>query len=309
MAARANRAERLARLEQLLFDHPGGLRAVEIANRTSVQRRTIYRDIEALRAHGVPIWQDAGRFGLMRDQYQPAVRLDFDAVMVLFVGIQLLAGHGTEQRPAISATLDSLTTALPKPLAALLVRQTRCDSEPPDEAHVTALATIAQGWLSLRMVRLWYEEQQFDVAPYLVTPAGVGGVYLVGHDAKAGAVCAFRLDRVQRALLLEETFVFPADLESEARPPWQLAGVAPSFEIVLDFDPDAAPLIQARLWHPTQLCHAHDDGGCRLTIRVAELDPVRGWVLGWGAAVEVVAPPVLRDAVAAEAQRVGALYA
>ena len=57
-----DRAERLSAIERMLFRNSSGLRAVEIAAACGVDRRTIYRDLDALDKLGIPISQQDGRF-------------------------------------------------------------------------------------------------------------------------------------------------------------------------------------------------------------------------------------------------------
>lgn len=306
MATRASRVERLVQLERLLFDNPAGLRAVEIARLTGVQRRTIYRDIDALRARGVPIWQDAGRFGLSHDRYRPPVRLGFETMMTLLVGLQWM---GAAHRPAVLAALDHLTEALPGPLATPIVRYVQdIPQHQNTDEQAKILAVVGQGWLSLRMLRLWYQGGQFDLSPYLVLPTGLGGVYLIGHEPTFNAVGAFQLDLVERVRLLEDRFTLPPDFGTGVYRPWLLTGISPVFEVILEFSADVTPLVRTRMWHPSQVFETLAGGGCRLILQVAGLETVRAWILGWSTAVKVIAPSMLRDEVAAEARRIAALY-
>jgi predicted DNA-binding transcriptional regulator YafY len=310
---RFTRVERLARVERLLFDHAGGLRALDISRQTGVDRRTIYRDVETLRQRGVPIWQEGGRFGIARDQYRPPVNLDSDAAMILLVGLQMLTGHVYEHGPLIAATLDKLAAAFPASLAAMLQQCSAIIArQPASDTSASVLQVIAQGWASLRMVRIWYRgDEPHDIAIYFVAPAGTGGVYLMGRDPQRDGVLAFRLAWVQRARLLDETYILPADFDPIQYQvgPWHLGGDEPAIEVVLCFSPAATPSLKGRLWHPSQVIEEFADGACRLSMHVSSLDEIHAWVLAWGASVEVVAPPTLRDDIAAEVRRMGSLYA
>ena len=62
------------------------------------------------------------------------------------------------------------------------------------------------------------------------------------------------------------------------------------------------------VWHHSQRLEDTAEGGCELTMRVGGIREVRVWVLGWGADVEVLAPPALRDEVRAHAMRMIELY-
>jgi proteasome accessory factor B len=309
---RFTRVERLARVERLLFDNAGGLRALDISQQTGVDRRTIYRDIDTLRQRGVPIWQEGGRFGIIRDQYRPPVNLDSDAAMILLIGLQMLTGHIYDHGALIAATLCKLATAFPASLASMLQQRAAVIAgQSANDSSASVLQVIAQGWASLRTVRIWYRsDEPHDIAIYFVAPAGAGGVYLVGRDAQHDGVLAFRLAWVQRARLLNETYTLPADFDPSRYQigPWQLGGDEPAIEVVLRFSPAATPSLKGRLWHPSQVIEEFADGACQLSMHVSSLDEIHAWVLAWGASVEVVEPPTLRAEIAAEVRRMGKLY-
>jgi proteasome accessory factor B len=66
--------------------------------------------------------------------------------------------------------------------------------------------------------------------------------------------------------------------------------------------------VRESVWHHSQVLADLDDGGCELSMRVGGIKEVRAWVLGWGADVEVLAPPALRDEVHDHARRMVARY-
>ncbi|MER3515391.1 MAG: hypothetical protein C4310_14175, partial [Chloroflexota bacterium] len=111
MSRMLSRAERLRTIERLLYSAPDGLSAVEIARRTGVGRRTVYRDLDLLSQSDVPIWQGEGRFGIIRDRYLTTVRLNFHEAVALFIAARLLTrlfapgGAGAVRIPLVLTTL------------------------------------------------------------------------------------------------------------------------------------------------------------------------------------------------------------
>jgi predicted DNA-binding transcriptional regulator YafY len=61
----------------------------------------------------------------------------------------------------------------------------------------------------------------------------------------------------------------------------------------LCFLPEAARYGRERVWHPSQQLRERRDGGLELTLRVSDFLEVKRWVLGYGAACEVVKPAEL----------------
>ncbi len=86
-----SKAARLHQIEQVLYNTPQGLRAIELADYCGVDRRTIYRDLIALHEIGVPVWEDRGRFGIDRAAYVSTVRLTLNEAIALFFAARLLA--------------------------------------------------------------------------------------------------------------------------------------------------------------------------------------------------------------------------
>ena len=122
MTRMTSRAARLRQIEELLYRSSRGLSAIEIAEATGVDRRTVYRDVELLGESGVPIWQDEGRFGIVREDYLSTVRLTLQEALSLFIAGRLLARFADERDPHIVSALTKLAGSMPEPLASSLAR-------------------------------------------------------------------------------------------------------------------------------------------------------------------------------------------
>ena len=56
------------------------------------------------------------------------------------------------------------------------------------------------------------------------------------------------------------------------------------------------------IWHHTQRVERRPDGGAVLHFRVAGLDEIVHWVLGWSGRAKVISPPELREKVVEQLQ-------
>lgn len=318
MSRLLNRAERLRAIERLLYRSADGMRVVEIAEACGVDRRTVYRDLDLLSVSGVPIWQDEGRFGIERDRYLTTVRLNFSEAVALYLAARLLARHSDEHNPHVVTALDKLATSLPEPIGGHIARTAeRVRTRDTNERYIQVLEAITLSWSLQRKVRLWYRSprsgqvRQRDFSPYFVEPSGAGyACYAVGFDDWSGEMRTFKLERLERAQMLDETYEIPEgfDPDQYLESSWGIMHGEETVEVVLQFSPKVTPRVRESVWHPTQEIDDLRNGGCLLTVRISEPREMRPWIRSWGPEVEVLSPQSLRQAIADEAARMAAVY-
>lgn len=312
-----SKAARLRRIEHRLYNAPGGLRVSDIAQDCGVARRTIYRDLMALHEMGVPVWEDRGRFGIDRAAYLSTVRLNLNEAIALYFAARLLAHHSDEHNPHIVAALDKLAAGLPDQTISTHIARVAdlVRARPLRAEYIRTLEVITRAWADRRLVRLRYrahgrETTERVVAPYFVevsrsTPAA----YVIGFDQLRGAIRTFKIERVEHAELLEGGYSIPVDFD-----PYDFLARAwgvmdeTEVQIHLRFTPEGASRVRESVWHHSQRLEDRPDGGCDLYVTIGGIREIMPWVLGWGAEVEVIAPPELRAEVAAHGARMAALY-
>ncbi|MFF3329872.1 helix-turn-helix transcriptional regulator [Streptomyces sp. NPDC002888] len=199
----------------LLLQTRGRVPAHELADRLEVSVRTIYRDIEALSAAGVPVYAERGRHGgieLLAGFRTDVTGLTADESRALFI----LAAQGAHAALGLDAALGSalrkVMAALPAPhrpaaevtSRRILVDATRWKGGPRPAID---LDTLQDAVFTDRRLRLRYrhsgdrEPRTYTVDPYgLVSKAGVW--YLVA-DRRAKPQL-FRADRVHSATVLDD---------------------------------------------------------------------------------------------------------
>ncbi|MEU5882233.1 YafY family protein [Spirillospora sp. NPDC047279] len=209
-----NRTDRLyALVEHLRACAPRRVSARALAARFEVSVRTIERDIAALQQGGVPIYADVGRAGgYTLDKSRTLPPLNFTPAEAVAVAITLGRAEG-------SPFSRSARTALQKIVAAMSAADSESARElagrirlfAPLEADEPASvpAVLEEAMAARRVVRLTYSdkdgtETERDVEPVVFT-GGTRTWYLVGWCRLRGDARIFRIDRVRRAVLLEET--------------------------------------------------------------------------------------------------------
>jgi len=316
MSRLATRTSRLRRIEELLLLTPEGLPAIELAGRLRVDRRTVYRDLDFLSDNGVPLWQEAGRFGINRTRYLAPVRLLFHESIALVLAGLLLSRTVDERNPHVTAALRKLAVTLPHPLAAHLERAAdRVQTHSDGLRQVAVLEAIAEGWGASRKVKVSYRSprsgalREHVIAPYALEPTA-SGIYVIGHDDWANDIRTFKLERLEMAQVSDEPYTIPADFDLEAHlaTSWGIMSGKAIMEVVLRFMPAATPLVRERRWHPSQQLTSTLDGGCILRVYVSEPVEMQPWIRSWGAQVEVLAPDWLRERIAAELRQAAEQY-
>ncbi|MEU9092851.1 WYL domain-containing protein [Streptomyces sp. NPDC048428] len=192
--------------------------ATELAERLDVSVRTIYRDVEALSASGVPVYAERGRHGgiaLLPGFRTDVTGLAADESRALFV----LAADGAHAAlgldEAIASALRKVMAALPaphRPAAELTSRRILVDpvrwmSGP---RAVVDVADLYDAVFADRRLRLRYRHSGTRTArTYTVDPYGLvvkAGVWYLVADAD-GVPRLFRADRVRGATLTDDQVV------------------------------------------------------------------------------------------------------
>jgi proteasome accessory factor B len=310
------RTARLRDLEELLLLKPEGMGAAALAESLHVDRRTIYRDLDFLAEQGVPLWQEAGVFGVNRTYYHTTVRLTYNESIALVLAGLLLSRTFDERNPHVIAALRRLAVTLPEPLTAQLERAAaRTLSREDNPRHTAVLEAIAEGWGTGHQVRIAYLSPKLNtlqervIDPYMLEPTEAG-IYVIGHDAASGAMRTFKLERLQSASVMPETYQIPQEFDpaSYLKHSWKIMTGDEPVEVLLHFNPAAVAYIRERTWHHSQELRPSPDGGLDLSIRVADPREMLPWIRSWGAQVEVKAPDWLREQVAEEFLNAAELY-
>ncbi|MGW1603705.1 helix-turn-helix transcriptional regulator [Streptomyces eurythermus] len=307
----------------LLLQTRGRVPAPELAERLEVSVRTIYRDVEALSAAGVPVYAERGRhggIGLLAGFRTDVTGLTADESRALFV----LAAQGAHAALGLDAALASalrkVMAALPAPYRPaaevtrrrVLVDATRWKSGPERAAD---LAVLQDAVFSDRRLRLRYRHSgEREVRTYTVDPYGLvakAGVWYLVADRR-GRPRLFRADRVRRARLLDEPVrrrpgVELADVWAELRRrvEEQEAGA----EVTVRVRRESADMFR-RMAAAQLTAEPEDDGESPwVTARLAypALRAVRQ-LLAFSDRVEILDPPEARAELVAGARSVLALY-
>jgi predicted DNA-binding transcriptional regulator YafY len=321
------RADRLLSILMLLQAR-GCMTAQQLAAELEVSDRTIYRDMDALSAAGVPVYAERGPGGGCRllDSYRTTLtgltQAEARALFMLSIPAALV-DLGLDQE--LKAALLKLAAALPVSRRAdeALVRQRiHLDSVGWAETREPAphLDTLRQAvWQDRRLVITYRLPFQTEVQR-LVEPYG-----LVAKGTSWHLVCArnrswrvFRVSRVVDACLSEETFERLPDFDlASFWESWceQVAENRPFYPVTVRVVPEFIPWLPYYFGESIreEIARAQseamgEDHSIVVSLPFETLEDARARLLGFGRAVEVLEPAALRKSLADYASQIARLY-
>jgi predicted DNA-binding transcriptional regulator YafY len=308
----------------------GRVTAQHLAEELEVSVRTIYRDIDALSAAGVPVYAERGPGGgcaLVEGYRTSLTGLTTDEVKALFM-------------LSVPASLDELgmsqelRTALRKLAAALPDDQRQDEIRVRQRIHLDwsdwsrgeeatpHLQTIHRAVWEDRRLHLAHREfvgpQGFERFERLVDPYG-----LVAKAGRWYLVCAgeerlrvYRVSRILDAHITDEHFERPPDFDLTAF--WELWCTGreesrPAYSVTVRVSPGLAVFLPLHFGDRIREAIAQaelpdDKGWITLTLPFETFEEARGRILGFGKAVEVIEPEPLRLSVIDFARQIVEFY-
>lgn len=317
-----DKTDRLARLLNVLYilnQNPNGVKVAEIARQCGVTVRTTYRDLDALEPlHGVKIWEERTKRGIVEGSVLPPIRLSLPEAMTIFLAARLMASYANRYNPDIASTFMKLNSVVPTPLRDQ-IRKTMdwLQEQRKDEKYLRILASLAEAWVKQRTVRIRYqalgdeEATERSIDPYFIEPAAAGhSSYVIGYCHRTNEVRTFKIERIRAIEMTSVSYDIPSsfDANSYLASAWGIVADGELKTVKLRFDPRVARLLEEVTWHPSQVTERQPDGSVIVTLRVLDTVELRSWILGWGEAVEVLEPDELRQEIAEIARAILDIY-
>jgi predicted DNA-binding transcriptional regulator YafY len=299
-----NRIDRLFAI-LLLLQRRKLVRAEDLARTFEISVRTVYRDMAALSEVGVPLVTLPARgYQLMEGYYLPPLVFSPAEASALFLGARMLALQAAGQLPHDAETaLDKLAHALPDSsrqqveeltrLIQFVVPQERFNLDDP------RLKKLQQAIREQHVIHIRYHSYSRDemtsrnVEPLELSYSN-GSWYVSGYCRLRQGIRGFRLERIETLELLPETFTahIPEDT------------VAPVVMVRIRFDANVLRWVRERQHYGLASEEAvADSADCIMVYRLHTTQELKSWLLGWGAAAEVLSPPAFRDEMRTEAQK------
>lgn len=247
-------------------------------------------------------------------------RLDLSAGELF--GLVALRSFGASIGGAIGSSINEITEKL---VGSSSNARTRTDGSTPmafrlaeirlDEAGESALRVFSAAERASRSVTFVYSDKEGKRSTRTADPYGfivsTGRIYCVAYDHARRDKRVFAVDNVSDARMLAKTFIKPNDFDVEAYAAASISGVMHGLEVTevrVRFEPRVAKAaIAARVVAERQIAR-NADGSVVIDYRVADVDELVRWVLGWGAQAEIVEPVEVRSRIAQLANEITSKY-
>ncbi|MGH7144530.1 MAG: helix-turn-helix transcriptional regulator [Planctomycetota bacterium] len=292
-----------------------------------VTRRTLFRDLALLEGMGFSIERLTDpehprrlRYRLGRNPMLP-FHLEDEEIMALAIVSGFSSAFPDSQ---LESRLDNAVDRLRKALG----RQKRQQLRRMEEVITFLVRNVAGD--SIKSRYLWdlltaIAERRVVQVRYFSRAGGAlrtyrlepyrlilfeGAFYAIVRDVIGQRQLRLHLGRFREMTVLEETFKPDPRFDGEKllKQGFGISWDREPFTVAVKIAPEAAWLVEERVVHPSQQILRHADGAVTFTMRVSGTPEIKRWLLGFGAAAEVLEPDWLIDDLRAETRKLAARY-
>lgn len=300
-----------------------GIRATDLAHEFEVSVRTAYRDFDFLRDEWrVPLEYDhsQGTYRLTEPMGAlPLVSVSAGELLALYFADKVVRQYrGTPFEADLASAFGKMQELMPEEVRvspASLDDYMSLDLGPVHTPDAQVFRDLLTAHRLRRVALIRYKSLSSNrtsdrrVHPYHVFNLR-GDWYLAAWDRRRQQVRDFALHRIRRLTLTTETYDVPRgfDFRRYMADAFAIEKGGRLVEVVVRFAPRQSRWIRERKWHRTARVQEAIDGSVTLRLKVPLSGELQRWILQFGSEAEVLRPPALRRAVAAELQKAAAPY-
>ncbi len=325
MGKRYTRVHRLLQIISLL-QSKRGLKPADLSKLCETSLRTIYRDVVAINAAGIPCGMDDDTDGYTvgRGYFMPPVDLTTEEALALIgliencsrpanIPFMHTAARAVEKiRSQLPAKVIDQLQPLDQRVHIALARGMADDS--PKDVYELMRHAIA----TKRALRCRYDsnkpndnpDRPFVFKPYILWYCQRAW-YIVGQRDDRDGPRQLKLSRFTSVKPTDKPYFIPDDfnLAAELGHAWRMIRDNKCYDVVIRFKQPFAETVSETRWHPTQEEEwSEDRETVILRFNVDGLKEIVWWILGYGPGAEVLDPPELREKVRELLTEASALY-
>lgn len=310
---RLRQAARFARILRVLelIQGRGRYDISELARELECSARTIFRDLNILELAGIPwYYHESDRCYRVRPDFRfPALNLTDDELIGQATAAAISSSPNLNVNLGAKPATRKIAASSRDPASQLLNDARRVTSVmglnlADHSRHHEAIRAVQWALMQGKQLSGTYaspyesKPKRLTLHPYrlcLVKQAW----YLIARPHDAEEPRTYRITRFKSLRSLDSPATVPDDFDLKAYfgNAWAVYRGVKSYDVEIQFSPDAAELVTETIWHPTQQVERHRDGSVTLAFRVDGLNEIVHWVLGWSGRATVVRPAELREMV------------
>ena len=283
----------------------------ELAEECGVTRRTVYRDLDAIRDAGYPLVSEHEEGGQTVYRFItgfkkiPPITFSLEELMTLYLCRgQLGFLRGTPFQDDLDAIFNRIHSSLPPRSVAHLERiaetvSPKFQGERDYAAKQNLLKELRRALLYQYRIKLTYTPARRTTENYEFDPYTLlfyeGALYLGGYAHNRNALRLFLVDRIEQAEVLKDRFDVPDDFSVN-----DLTGSAfglideGEFTVKVRFSAEISHLIRERTWHHSQQMSCEEDGSVTLSFVASGEKEILSWLYSYLPHVQLLKPEELR---------------
>ena len=297
------------------------LNASNLADHLGTNRRTVFRDMKALREAGVCCNFDNRMRRYSIKSPLPIPELNTSEIFALLLILQKIAP--TLQLPLKQATASAalkIQNYFPVKIRRhcldvieniSIIAEPQADIASFDKLFLTLLDALKKN----AIIKITYLDPRENAAletnihPYHLFLKKQCW-HLTGYSVFHKKTYDFKLNNITRFEILDKLFVEekPADISDYLDCQWSIPSENRLYHVELRFSASIAKQIAAVKWHQSQKSSFRDDGSVIVSLCIKGLSEITYWILSYGNDVEVLSPEVLRKKIANIAGKIKSIY-
>ena len=164
-----------------------------------------------------------------------------------------------------------------------------------ENIKLETLQLINDSILCQKQLRITYYDQEYTLNPYGILYSD--RAYLIAYNIKANAIWTFKISKISEITLTDNYFEKEDDFDLKeycARSFGVYQGEI--FDVLLQFNKDAAQDAKEYFFHPTQIGKLEQDGSYTLSLKASGEYEIITELLKWRERVKIIAPESLKVA-------------
>lgn len=283
----------------------GTVTAGELARRFEVSTRTIYRDVETLSMAGIPIYARKGKNGgisLTEQFVLDKMLISKEEQGQILAALASLQETGAQCEAETLRKLGDFFRAEPENWVAI-------DFSDWSGRQKELFENLRQAILERHVLKFDYYGQYGEMTSREAEPVQLlfkeYTWYLRAFCRTRGAMRLFKVLRIKRLEILEETFTADKDRFQQPETELQLPETE-SLEIIIEIDQEEAYRVYDRF--DEEEITVLPDGKFRICMKVLLDDWVYGMILSFGASAKVIGPEKVRKEMGRRISEMKKLY-